>query len=141
VIGRAAVAVGLAVSISFGCTERPPVLVEVWASGRAPTFRFGFCDDPDQDPNVYLLELARLTRGERTEVCSTAASDTSATVGKSWTLGETRKGISFQGCRPLVAGEYLVSVRAGRRGRGIGARYFSISPSGALTPGKGTCTR
>jgi hypothetical protein len=132
----------LAVSLlSASCHERPFLLVSVARSGVDLTFTFGFCDRPGDDPAVYLFELARIVEGKRIEVCATRTPQPSLTLGKTWVMGDARKGITLDGCGSAPPGEYLVSVRGAGRGRGMGFRYFTLSGAGDVSSRQGSCDR
>lgn len=115
-------------------THRETEDVAIAIDGKAPDIVFKFWDCKFQRPRNGISSIN--VAGNSQTVCRAELVDEYQSIPSVWKYGEAGDGYEIVRCKPLVPGEYGITVYGGERGRA----EFHVSDDGTVTITKGlTC--
>jgi len=119
---------------AFSCAwheSRALLQVDVAADAGEIRFSTARCDGRSDPVDTYLLAVVEeLTNDSVREKCTvTRVAMSDRILPRSWRMGDSVPGFVIEGCDPLPAGSYLVSVRGSGR---LGSRSFRVTTDGQV---------
>jgi hypothetical protein len=121
--------------------ERDTIRIDVVRSSEGLQFRFGLCSGRSDDAMVTRFEIVRDGADASTrDVCGAYSVD-DRSLGRAWSYGQRKNGLSLRGCAELGRGKYIASAIARNQENQGGFRNFRINQDGSVGQFQNSCER